>query len=124
MGEHLSSVTSAVEDELAGVVSLTVLEETLSGSLLAGECLLILIRIGEESRLVALGRPFDFGPVVDAELTRFRAIEARVAIAVIHVRTEVLERGFDARFSHFELTIVPERGLPLNFDFWSVPHLN
>lgn len=86
-----------------------VFEETAIGCIVAGEGLLILGSLGEEVRLITLGRLLSLWPVVDTELTRFRAIEARVAIAVIHVRTEVLERGFDARFSHFELTIVSKR---------------
>lgn len=35
---------------------------------------------------------------------------------MIHVCAEVLERGFDVRFGYFELTILAERGLPLNLD--------
>lgn len=66
----------------------------------------------------------DFGPVVDAELTRFGSIEPRIAVAMIHVSTEVLERGLDARLSHFELAIVTERGLSLNLDLRSIAHLN
>lgn len=38
---HLQSITCAVEDELAGIGSLSVLEETLPCGQLAGECLLV-----------------------------------------------------------------------------------
>jgi hypothetical protein len=33
----------------------------------------------------------DFGPVVDAELTRLGPIEPRITVPVIHVGTEVLK---------------------------------
>jgi hypothetical protein len=73
--------------------------------------------------LVILGRPFYFGTVVDAELTRRWPIESRITFAMIHICAEVLEGGFDARFGHFELAIVSEGSLLLNLDFGLIAHL-
>jgi hypothetical protein len=42
---------------------------------------------------------------------------------MIHVSTEVLERGLDACLCDFELPIVTERGLSLNLDLRSIAHL-
>lgn len=82
---HLQSVTSTDEDELAGIGSLTVLEETLPCGQLAGECLPVLICFCEESGLITLRRPFYFRTIVDAKFTRRWPIEAQIAVALIDI---------------------------------------
>lgn len=64
-----------------------------------------------------------FRSVIDTKLFCLGSINSGIALAMIHVCTEILKRSFDTRLGHFELPIVSESGLLLNLYRWSVTHV-
>ena len=87
--------------------------EALRGCSFTAERLLILGRISEELGLLSIGCLRYFGPVVDAELTGFGAIEPRIVVAMIDVCAEVFERGLHTCLGYFELAASPNAVSPI-----------
>jgi hypothetical protein len=85
---------------LVGIVLLTAvvvtLEQTLTRGALAGKGLLVVVGVGKERALFAAVTARDGLAVVHTERRGFGLVNPTVALAVVHVRAERLQRGLDA----------------------------